>query len=122
MTGRFATEVPSRTEAVLAEVGEERERQYTKWGPQHHPDGTNLDNAKYLADKARERCDEAAREGRVTWSYILTEEFLESRAEDPDSAGLRKELLQVAAVCVAWVEDLDSRPSFADVHDLGGEG
>ena len=47
---------------------------------------------------------------------------LESRAEDPDTAGLRKELLQVAAVAVAWVEDLDSRASFADVHDLGGEG
>jgi hypothetical protein len=121
-TGRFSTEAPASTESVLAEVGEERERQYAKWGPQHHPDGTALDGAKYLADKARERCDEAAREGRVDWNYILTEEFLEARAEDPDTAGLRKELLQVAAVCVAWVEDIDSRPQHADVHDLGGEG
>lgn len=116
--GRFATEVSGRTEAVLADVGEERERQFAKWGPQHHPDGTGLDNAQYLADKARERCDAAAAEGKVTWNHILTEEFLEGRAET-DLVRLRKELVQVAAVAVAWVEDIDSR---SDHHELGGEG
>ena len=116
--GRFVTEVSGRTETALADIGEERERQFAKWGPQHHPDGTGLENARYLADKARERCDEAAREGRVTWNHILTEEFCETRAET-DPVKLRKELVQVAAVATAWVEDIDSRD---DHHELGGEG
>lgn len=123
-TGRFITEAPGRTEVALSDIGEERERQFAKWGPQHHPDGTPADGdegqARYFADKARERCDEAAADGRVTWNHILTEEFLEARAES-DPAKLRKELVQVAAVCGAWIEDIDSREPVA-VADLGGEG
>jgi hypothetical protein len=42
----------------------------------------------------------------VTWAHILTEEFYEALAEaDPEK--LREELVQVAAVAVAWVECLD---------------
>ena len=116
--GRFATEVSGRTETALADIGEERERQFTKWGPQHHPDGTGHPSAAFQRDQARARCDAAAAEGRVTWNHILTEEFCEARAET-DPVKLRKELVQVAAVATAWVEDIDSR----DVHhELGGEG
>lgn len=122
--GRFATEVPSSTEQVLADIGEERERQYDKWGPQHHPDGTaDTPHNRDLRDRARRYCDRQAARGPEynTWGNILTEEFFEAMAE-VDPARLRKELIQVAAVVGAWVEDLDSRPQYADVHDLGGEG
>jgi len=120
LRGRFGTENPESTERVVADIGDERERQFTKWGPQHHPDGTTIE-AKPLADAAKAYCDAQAALGLVTWKDILTEEFFEALAEE-DPAALRKELVQVAAVAAAWVEDIDSRPQFADVHDLGGEG
>lgn len=121
-TGRFSTEAPASTEAVLADIGEERERQFTKWGPQHHPDGTEDTRAsRKLRDDARAYCDQLAAMGKVTWSSILLEEVFEALAEG-DVAKLREELVQVAAVAGAWVEDIDSRAAYADVHDLGGEG
>lgn len=97
-----------RTERVLAEVGAERGRQNDLWGEQNHPDGTGLEDATLLADAARERCDDAFAGGHGTWNYILTEEFMEARAE-VDPARLRKELIQTAAVAVAWVESIDRR-------------
>lgn len=121
-SGRFSTEAPASTEVVLAAVGDERERQFTKWGPQHHPDGTeDTFRSRKLRDDARAYCDQLAVVGRVTWSSILLEETFEAMAE-VDVTKLREELVQVAAVAVAWVEDLDSRGAYADVHDLGGEG
>lgn len=100
------------TKFILDKVEAERERQLDKWGPQHHPDGTPAAGdqwaADFMRDKARERCKQAAAEGRVDWNYILTEEFMEARAEtDPEA--LTKELIQVAAVAVAWAEDIRSR-------------
>lgn len=116
--GRFATEVSGRTETVLTDIGEERERQFTKWGPQHHPDGTGHPSAAFQRDLARAQCDRAAEQGRVTWALILHEEFMEAMAET-DPAALRKELVQVAAVATAWAEDIDSRE---DHHELGVSG
>lgn len=120
--GRFSTENGDSTEGVLSNIGEERERQYAKWGPQHHPDGTeDTFRSRKLRDDARAYCDQLATVGKVTWSSILLEETFEALAE-VDPAKLREELVQVAAVAAAWVEDIDSRPQYADVHDLGGEG
>lgn len=105
----YATEEPISTEVALSSVGRERERQYTKWGPQHHPDGTDDGfTAKAKREYARRICDENAAAGRGTWLDILTEEVAEAFAET-DPVKLRKELVQVAAVAVAWVEDIDSR-------------
>lgn len=126
---RFITESPGSTETVLSDVGEEREHQFAKWGPQHHPDGTMLygpftDDMTYgdAAEFFRAQCDQHAAEGRVTWADILLEETFEALAES-DLVRLRKELVQVSAVAVAWVEDIDSRGhQYADVADLGGEG
>lgn len=127
--GRFVTEVSGRTETVLTDIGEERERQFTKWGPQHHRDATGP--GQYLADsrgrqrlfaewrdEQRQRTDDMAEAGQTWWSDILLEEVFEALSEN-DPAALRKELVQVAAVATAWVEDIDSR---ADHHELGGEG
>lgn len=88
-------------------VDTERRAQLAKWGEQHHPDGTERRRAR-LAGAARARCQVAAEEGRVTWRHILDEEVEEAFAET-DPAKLRAELVQVAAVCAAWIADLDSR-------------
>ena len=69
---------------VLADVQAERRRQTDRWGVQHHAD--------------------------YRWLSILTEEVGEvAKAinDEEDIAALRAELVQVAAVAVAWVEDID---------------
>lgn len=101
---------------VLAEVMSERYRQDAKWGEQNHPDGTGYDVPLTfgascmggLADVARRVCQRRASEGKVTYLDILFEEVAEAFAED-DPAKLRGELVQVAAVAVAWVEAIDRR-------------
>ena len=96
------------TRAVISEVTRERARQDLIWGQQNHPDGT----ARYLdddiADLARRACELRAGDGTVTWRHILDEEVAEAFAER-NPVLLRAELIQVAAVAVAWVEALDRR-------------
>jgi len=94
--------------SVLVDVMEERRRQDARWGEQNHPDGTGGIGRREVARRHREACDEATCFGRVTWRDILQEEVSEAFAED-DPAKLRKELIQVAAVAVAWVEAIDRR-------------
>jgi len=97
------------TNAVLAEVLDERRKQHEKWGQQDHPDGTDRDLAG-VAESFRRFCDAAAEDGSITFRHILAEETAEAYAEtDPDS--LRAELIQVAAVAVAWIEAIDRRGS-----------
>jgi hypothetical protein len=93
---------------VLEEVRGERYAQDEKWGEQNHPDGTGRPDDAWVADAVRERCEAAFAEGRGTWRDVLTEEFQEALAET-DADKLRAELIQVAAVCVAWVEAIDRR-------------
>ncbi|MEV8048400.1 hypothetical protein AB0P02_31820 [Streptomyces griseoluteus] len=103
--------------AFAEEVDTERQRQLAKWGDQHHPDGTGprtaaivgmLCHADRAAHYARIACQSAAEEGEVTWRLVLAEEVLEALAES-DPERLRTELVQVAAVCAAWISDIDSR-------------
>lgn len=93
---------------ALAEVADERARQDTKWGEQNHPDGTGGGNTAAAAIGARLACQLAAKEGTVTWRDIMREEVGEAFAET-DPAKLRAELIQVAAVAVAWAEAIDRR-------------
>lgn len=109
---------------VLGEVAGERARQDAKWGEQNHPNGTGdqvympkmaadpLHRVSFgtLAYAARRWTDAEAIYGRVTYAQILLEEVGEALAEDSE-ARLRAELIQVAAVAVAWVEKLDRRPA-----------
>lgn len=93
---------------VLNDIADERARQLRKWGPQSHPDGTDPKYAD-LANLHRSACDAEARTpAGSSWRSILREETYESFAET-DRAALRKELVQAAAVAVAWIEDLDKR-------------
>lgn len=104
--------------SVLKEVAVERERQEEKWGEQNHADGTGpghyflgkglaapATNA-YLRERATEITDSHAKVGRLTYSDILLEEVFEAVAEE-DQSKLREELVQVAAVTVAWIEKID---------------
>jgi NTP pyrophosphatase (non-canonical NTP hydrolase) len=94
---------------VLDDVGDEREAQHDKFGEQNPPDGTdNGTLSTRRADQARAQCQAAFAKGEGTWTHILVEEVYEALAE-VDSTELRKELVQVAAVAVAWVEALDRR-------------
>jgi hypothetical protein len=95
-------------EPVVREVRYERFEQGAKWGQQDHPDGTGLWVHQAASRAAREECDFAFQAGRGSWRLILAEEVAEAFAET-DPAALRTELLQVAAVAVAWVEALDRR-------------
>lgn len=107
-----------RTLGVLSEVAQERIRQRIKWGLQHLADGTGesviwngfTGPAKEQADAARARTQAGEDKGsRETWADVLFEEAWEAAAES-DPVLLRKELIQVAAVAVQWIEDLDSNP------------
>jgi hypothetical protein len=100
---------------VLGEVAAERVRQDERWGEQNHPDGTGPaigpdgeDWRADIADQARITCDREHRAGRGTWAQLLEEEHCEALAEN-DPQALRRELIQVAAVAVAWVEAIDRR-------------
>lgn len=96
---------------VLAEVRAERRRQYDKWGQQDHPSfGHDRDMA---AAKLNERfgkamVETAAAQGKLSFDAILTEELYEALATESEEK-LRAELVQVAAVAVAWIEAIDRR-------------
>ncbi|MFE0470547.1 NUDIX hydrolase [Streptomyces sp. NPDC058947] len=92
----------------MVEVDAERQRQLAKFGDQHHPDGTGDRRWRDAANYVRGEVDDDARFGRTTWNGVLREEVFEALAES-DPAKLRAELIQVAAVCAAWIHDIDSR-------------
>lgn len=112
--------IPGPTERALQEVAVERATQDAKWGEQNHPNGTgpdlpilrltdvNLDlrTGEELAGIFRRRTDDRAKCGRLSYMDILLEEVFEATAE-ADVTHLRTELIQVAAVAVAWVEKID---------------
>lgn len=117
-----------RTAAPLEEVRLERLRQDAKWGEQNHPDLARdvrhmnaLSVAEEMclpsADVARQRVELLARAGELGYADIALEEFCEAieAAANEDVGELRKELIQTAAVLVAWVECIDRRR-----HRAGG--
>ncbi len=80
-----------QTSGVLGEILGERLGQERKWGPRHHSD--------------------------LEWLTILVEEVGEAGKaccelwiSGSDRAGIRRELIHVAAVAVAWAEDMGREP------------
>lgn len=98
---------PAGRSLILGEINAERFRQIEKFGEQHREDGVDP-HLRYIADNARKSCQAHEAKGGATWNDVLSEEYYEAVTET-DQAKLRAELVQVAAVCVAWVEDIDSR-------------
>jgi hypothetical protein len=94
--------------SVFDEVTAERRRQDDKWGEQNHPDGTGGRGRRSSASLAKLACEAAVEAKRLTWRHVLVEEVAEVFAEN-DQAKLRAELVQVAAVAVAWIEAIDRR-------------
>ncbi len=103
------------TQAVLIQIAKERQHQLDKWGEQPLPDvpgpgmwPLNL----YLTEVGcKHSCQAAAAIGQCTNAHVLIEEVAEAieAASDATHHALRKELIQVAAVCVKWIEELDRR-------------
>lgn len=101
--------------AVCREIIFERAAQDVKWGEQNHPSGTGSTYewvlsgpAPRVGEAARATTNRKAQEGTLTWADILLEEIAEGFTED-DPRLLRAELIQAAAVIVAWVEAIDRR-------------
>lgn len=88
-------------DAILGERG----AQDDKWGEQNHPNGTGGPGMRELADAQRLMTEAAFKAGKGTWRHILGEEVREAFAES-DPTKLSDELIQCAAVCVAWAESI----------------
>lgn len=107
-----------RTEDVITLVHAERVRQdvlyadnniVAEWGT--GPDTRWLGPFSYEGAKAIEQAfrddyeDFEEETGAPTWVHLIREEVAEAfMCSDPDR--LREELVQVAALCIAWIEQL----------------
>lgn len=103
---------------VLGDVVAERARQDIKWGQQNHPSvwprlGNKFDIAAHhripTATRARLDCDARHADGTGSWLDIAVEELCEAAEVAKDDAACRAELVQLAAVVVAWIECIDRR-------------
>lgn len=106
------------TDSVLKEVAEERKRQEALWGAQNHHDGTGpltlflgarVPEEHTYADirsRATDLTEWNSNSGRLSYADIFLEEVFEALAESNQDR-LREELVQCAAVAVAWVEKID---------------
>ena len=105
---------------VNDEVALEMFRQVLKWGIQSHPEYTanGVPIASTQPMLAKALCDAKATDGSLSWWDILFEEVLEAYDElnahmlvkkEIDIQKLRTELIQIAAVCCSWVEDIDRK-------------
>ena len=93
---------------IITKVISERKRQYQKWGEQNHPDGTGHPSSVEQANSAKLIYEHHSKIGQLTWMHILAEETLEAFAET-DTEKLKTELIQSAAVAVAWCEAIERR-------------
>ncbi len=93
---------------VLVAVNHERKAQDSKWGEQNHPDGTGALHWRVASNESRRLTDLEAKSDNLAWLAILREEVYEAFAES-DPQRLKEELIQVAAVAVAWVEAIERR-------------
>lgn len=109
-----------RISSVARDVLEERWRQIAKWGDQRHHDIPEYSDPESFRRFHQDAADgyklqfaaaEAISYG-PSWHIILMEELHEALAEAGEGgnpAALREELVQTAAVVLAWIEDLDGR-------------
>jgi hypothetical protein len=98
-----------RSSYALLEFETEMDRAIEKYPDSVHlPNGTGGQNRKALEMLARMSCDRAYAEGKLTHSHILDEEACEVLAAENDD-DVRKELVQVGAMCLKWILDIDSR-------------
>jgi len=88
------------------DIRQERIAQEEKFPDQHLCDGTGKGLWRNKANTQKILNDAYGKAGSLTWQHVLEEEVLEAFAEK-DPKLLRAELVQVAAVCVRWIQDID---------------
>lgn len=102
---------------VLRDVAQERLRQFEKHGDamSHLPDGTGpLEKWLYpVSDRIAALVESDFREdyekkpdGQLTRMHLIREEIAEAFELESDNPDFQEEILQVAALCVQWVEIL----------------
>lgn len=99
------------TSKLLKEVMAERLRQEEKWGDQTHDIFTypDTESERLRHEAAALQCKMAYDHSRDPgWDLILMEEVYEAFSET-NPAAQREEFIQVAAVALAIVEDLDRK-------------
>ena len=97
---------------IIEEILEERKRQDAKWGVQNH-NIINYKEANHLQYyglpselTAKFNCENAAKEGNLTWGDIVVEELVEA-LNAKNYKDMREELIQCGAVILAMIESLD---------------
>jgi hypothetical protein len=109
---------PARTRAILELVFNERQRQEARYGDANLTieDGTGP-RVRWLGPFTERSAEDIQIElrhdyedfevetGAPTWLHLVREEIAEAFQES-DSDRLAEELIQVAALCVSWVERL----------------
>lgn len=103
-------------QSIFEEIVEERKRQNTKWGQQDHPSIRELSEhlpeaqAHYYEipteERAKSLCNVAFDSGVPTYAHIAVEELSEVVGA-ADEIERRKELVQLAAVVVQWIQNID---------------
>ena len=111
------------TNSILEEVLQERTQQDLKWGIQNHPSvetkiptgpNSHIENkiCRFYGipteDKAKRDADIAANHGSLTWAHIAVEELSEVISASSEEHR-REELIQLSAVCLAWIENIDRK-------------
>lgn len=110
---------PGATIDAARDAIAERVRQDVRWGQSNHPSlpaGVTHPCAFFgipTADAARLFCETAFRTGTGSNAHILLEEVSEAIEAANDPAHLRAELVQVAAVALKWIEQIERRHGFA---------
>ena len=108
-------------ENIFEEIANERRKQDEKWGEQNHPclDQTLLNRRGGCTPmrmceeyeipsegRAKKKCDKAFETNKGTYTHIAVEEMSEVVSAF-DIHKRREEIIQLAAVCVAWIEKID---------------
>lgn len=106
----------------------ERGRQIKKFGPQREipcvpddwsPEETPGGRVIAREHMAKAACDAAFAEGKGTWAHIMLEEAAEV-IDAADDGARCEELVQLATVCMAWVEAIEART--VRIHTSSGPG
>lgn len=94
---------------LLQAVQRERDRQEVKWGVQDHPSfgDASQEFRTAVEHRVKAQVNQAASEGRLNWDLILSEEIAEANAQLTNNDNLKEELIQVAAVAIAWIESVN---------------
>lgn len=92
---------------LLPPVTVEMAFQLNKWGYQHYPNSADDPQLnRRLADYYKQLNSDNSTMGRDNWQDLVFKELYEATAET-DVELTRQELIQVVALVLSWIRDLD---------------